>query len=234
MPMLVTALAGSASYVMKRLWTNLALRSSFWLMATLFLQTIMTVRNGCSVPPAKRHIILFVLPLKLNNRFMPKDGLSLALLMSAKEKEFKRVTPPIDYPRSIKRVTKRVILTGLLFGRKMAKVKFSKKGKGGKTLQTPEQKRKAMSHEGQRNQQWEEKQMDKAQRLWDENKNKEAKDRLSMRAIAFLCELPKTTVIERLSGRRKGAGHIAGGKRQPRVLSTGKRVSNRVIKRVKF
>ena len=76
--------------------------------------------------------------------------------------------------------------------------------------------------------------MDKAQKLWDENKNKEAKDRLSMRAIAIICELPKTTVIEHLSGRRKGTGHIAGGKRQPRVLSKGKRVSNRVTKRVKF
>ena len=101
MPMLVTALAGSASYVIKRLTTNLALRSSFWLMATLFLQTVMTVQNGSSAPPAKRHITLYVLLLRLNNRFMPKDGLSLAHLMSAKGNEVKRVTPYPYETRSI-------------------------------------------------------------------------------------------------------------------------------------
>ena len=32
----------------------------------------------------------------------------------------------------------------------------------------------------------------------------------SMRAIAKEVEVPKTTIIERLSQRRKGKGHIAG------------------------
>ena len=32
----------------------------------------------------------------------------------------------------------------------MAKTKFSKKGKGGKTLQTPEEKKNAMSHKGEK------------------------------------------------------------------------------------
>ena len=55
--------------------------------------------------------------------------------------------------------------------------------------------------------------MDKAEELWEANKTKAKKDQLSMRAIAQQLNLPKTTVIERLSGRRKGHGHIAGGKR---------------------
>ena len=116
----------------------------------------------------------------------------------------------------------------------MVKVKFSKKGKGGKTLLTPEQKRKAMSHEGKRNQLWKEQQMDKAQKLWEENKNKEAKDRLSMRAIAIECELPKTTVIEHLSGRRKGTGHIAGGKDNQEYSRKVRRVSKQCQQGVKF
>ena len=63
--------------------------------------------------------------------------------------------------------------------------------------------------------------MDKAEELWEANKTKAKKDQLSMRAIAHQLNLPKTTVIERLSGRRKGHGLIAGGKRQARVLTKG-------------
>ena len=60
--------------------------------------------------------------------------------------------------------------------------------------------------------------MDKAEQLWAQNDSLPPKQRLSMRAIAATLELLKNTVIERLSGRRKGHGHIAGGKRKGRVL----------------
>ena len=70
--------------------------------------------------------------------------------------------------------------------------------------------------------------MDKAEELWQANKTKAKKDQLSMRAIAHQLNLPKTTVIERLSGRRKGHGHIAGGKRQARVLMKGMQVGHQV------
>ena len=49
-----------------------------------------------------------------------------------------------------------------------------------------------------------------------------------MRAIAAQLQLPKSTVIERLSGRRKGHGHIAGGKRKARVLTDGKQAGHQV------
>ena len=103
----------------------------------------------------------------------------------------------------------------------MAKTKYSKEGKGGKTLQTWDEKWKAMSHKGRKNQTWKEQQMDRAEELWLQNEDKTPKEKLSMRAIAEMCGLPKTTVIERLLGCCKGHGHIAGGKRQPRVLSKG-------------
>ena len=42
-----------------------------------------------------------------------------------------------------------------------------------------------------------------------------------MRAIAKKVGISKTTVIERLSGRRKGSGHIAGGARKSRIMLKG-------------
>ena len=104
----------------------------------------------------------------------------------------------------------------------MVKQKFSKKGKGGKVHKTPEEKRDAMSHKNQKHQQWKEEKIEEAKQLWKANDEKDPKDRLSMRAIAKKLKLPKTTVIERLSGRCQGEGHIAGGKRKVRVLTDGK------------
>ena len=60
--------------------------------------------------------------------------------------------------------------------------------------------------------------------LWAANEGKPPKEQLSMRAIAKQLGLPKTTVIEQLSGRRVGEGHIAGGKRKARILTDGKQM----------
>ena len=60
--------------------------------------------------------------------------------------------------------------------------------------------------------------------LWAANEGKPPKEQL--RAIARQLGLPKTTVIELLSGRRVGEGHIAGGKRKARVLTDGKQVGH--------
>ena len=104
----------------------------------------------------------------------------------------------------------------------MAKTKFSKKGKKGKVLRSPQEKKAASSHKGEKNQKWKEEAMERAFQLWDENDSLPPGKKWSMRAIAKHVQVPKTTIIERLSQRRKGKGHIAGGARQPRVLSPGK------------
>ena len=75
-----------------------------------------------------------------------------------------------------------------------------------------------------KNQQWKEEKIEETKQLWKANDDKDPKERLSMRAIAKKLSLWKTTVIERLSGRRQGEGHIAGGKRKARVLRDGKQV----------
>ena len=106
--------------------------------------------------------------------------------------------------------------------------KFSKKGKGGKIYLTPEEKKDAMSHKNKKNQQWKEELIEEAKVLWEANKMKPPKEQLSMRAIAAKLNLPKTTVIERLSGRRKGEGHIAGGEKKARVLTDSKQAGQQV------
>ena len=54
--------------------------------------------------------------------------------------------------------------------------------------------------------------MDQAQALWKANDDLPPDQRLSMRTIAKKVGIAKTTIIERLSGRRQGSGHIMGGK----------------------
>ena len=79
-----------------------------------------------------------------------------------------------------------------------------------------------MSHKNQKNQRWKEEKIEEAKVLWAANEGKPPKELLSMRAIAKQLGLPKTTVIEWLSGKRVGEGHIAGGKRKARELTDGK------------
>ena len=83
-----------------------------------------------------------------------------------------------------------------------------------------------MSHKNQRNQQWKAEKMDQAQALWKANDDLPPDQRLSMRTIAKKVGIAKTTIIERLSGRRQGSGHITGGKRKARILMKGKQVGH--------
>ena len=103
----------------------------------------------------------------------------------------------------------------------MAKQKFSKKSRSGKAKLTAQEKRDNMSHKGKRNQLWKAAKMQEALDLWAQNDNLPPRQQLSMRAIAKKVGISKTTVIERLSGRRKGGGHIAGGARKSRIMLKG-------------
>ena len=220
MHMPLIPLVGSASYAMKRPRTKLASKSSFWLTTMLLLSlTALTAPNGCFVPAVRSHTILNVSLLTVNNRYKSKDGPLLALSMNVRVPKVKRVNPSRSTPWVTKWVTYDKLLSHF---RTMAKQKFSKKGKGGKVHMTPEEKRDAMSHKNKKNQQWKEEKIEEAKQLWKANDEKDPKDRLSMRAIAKKLKLPKTTVIERLSGRCQGEGHIDGGKRKARVLIDGK------------
>ena len=200
-------------------------------MAMLFFLAVLMAQSGSFALPVRSRTTFNVSLVTQNNKSMPKDGHLPAHSMSVKV-TLSNNNP--GYPRSINWVTnwvsKWVTIFELYYCRKMAKTKFSRKGKGGKTLKTPEEKKKAMSHKGKKKQTWKEQQMDRAEALWLENEEKSPKDKISMRAIAVMCGLPKTTVIERLSGCHQGHGHITGGKRQPRVLSKGEQMGQQVGK----
>ena len=224
MPMLVHALAGSATYVMKRLRIKSALRTSFWLMTMSFSLMVLMAANGCFAPPAKSHIISDVLLLKVNNTSKPEDGLLPVPSMNVRAPNFKWVNLTRSTNWVTKQVTKRVTYSELLISSYTMKKKFLKKGKGGKIHLTSEEKKDTMSHKNKKNQHSKEELIEEAKVLWEANKNKPPKEQLSMRAIAAKLNLPKTTVIERLSGRRKGEGLIAGGKRKAKVLTDGKQV----------
>ena len=137
MAMLVPALAGSATYVTKRLRIKSALRSSFWLMTLSFSLMVLMGANGCFVPPARRHTISNVLLMKVNNTSKPVDGLLPVHSMNVRVPNFKRV----NLTRSTKRVTKQVTYVELLTDYcSTMKQKFSKKGKGGRSSKPPKRR----------------------------------------------------------------------------------------------
>ena len=70
--------------------------------------------------------------------------------------------------------------------------------------------------------------LDLAFDLWEANKNKPPKEKLSKLAISKQTGIPYTTVCERLSGCRGSGkrGKIVGGKHQSKVLDEGKQAGN--------
>ena len=131
-------------------------------------------------------------------------ALNLLIQISARVSKVKWVTlltTESTEIRSINRVTKWVTVFRIPFCFYTMKKKFSKKGKGGKVLRTPEEQKKASSHAGQKLQKWKEEDMREAERLWKFNETLPPNERLSRRQISI--GISKTTVIERLCGRCK-------------------------------
>ena len=100
-----------------------------------------------------------------------------------------------------------------------------RRGKDGRVIA---KRKAASSRKGKREQLWPKENMEKAFKLWEENKDLPPDKRLSKHQIAITCEIPYTTVCERLSGRHGAGktGKIAGGKRKGRVLDHGKQAGN--------
>ena len=218
------SLAGNASFATMKQKIKLALKWPGWGMNKSFTLTASMEVNGCAVMSAKRLTTWHVLLPKLRNKLKQRAGHLSALLINVN----KRVNARSGQGKSTQgpkrvNISKRVIKRVIFFSSEMAKQKYSTKGrhgkkggkKGGKKKgQTEEEKRDAMSHKGQRNQTWKAEKMDEAQRLLKQNDDLPDNKKLSYRAIARQTGIPVTTIIERLSGRRKGRGHIAGGARK--------------------
>ena len=83
------------------------------------------------------------------------------------------------------------------------------------------ERRDASSHRGKRNMKWTIKDMEKAIQMWKDNEGKPEELQLSKREISIITGIPRNTLAERLSGRVKGTGYVAGGRRTPRILTQG-------------
>ena len=130
----------------------------------------------------------------------------------------KRVTPDLKW-----------VVKWVIFPFTVAKQKTtSHKIKCGKDNRQIAPRKKASAGAGFKEQLWDVKDLDLAFDLWEANKDKPPKEKLSKLAISKKTEIPYTTVCERLSGCHGGSkrGKIAGGKCQLKVLDEGKQVGN--------
>ena len=100
-----------------------------------------------------------------------------------------------------------------------------KHGKDGRRIAP---RKKASAGEGWKEQLWSVAKLDLAFDLWEANKDKPPKEKLSKLAISKKTGIPYTTRSERLSGCQGGGrrGKIAGGKCQSKVLDEGKQAGN--------
>ena len=202
---------GSASFVVLRPQTRWALKCSTSPMV-LSIQMVSTKRNGSAATNVNTLTTWTVLHMKKKqNSTSPLSAPSMNVENS------KRVTS------LLKRVIKRVI-----FPFSVAKQKTTKKKRLGKDRRRIGKRQKASAGEGFKEQLWSVADMDEVFDLWEANQNKPPKEKLSKLAISKKTGIPYTTVCERLSGRRGGGrrGKIAGGKRQPKVLTAGKQAGN--------
>ena len=134
------------------------------------------------------------------------------------KKHVKRVTPDLKW------VVKWVIFPFTVVKQKTTphKIKHAKEGRW------IAHRKKASAGEGSKEQLWSVANLDLAFDLWEANKHKPPKEKLSKLAISKQTGIPYTTVCEQLSGCRGGGrrGKIAGGKRQSKVLDEGKQAGN--------
>ena len=214
-------MGGSASYAPLRQKTRWDLNSSILLMA-LFIQMVLMVQSGYFAPNARTHTISLVSTPTNQNQ---QDGPLYAGFWSANSKRVR-----VDLPESeVKRVIfKRVTISVLVAKQKKGKPRPEKPVRRGKDGRKIGVRKAASSGFGKKEQKWTEEAINKCFDLWEANQHLPPEQQKSKRQISIECEVPYTTVCERLSGRHGGGrkGKIAGGKRQGKVLDHGKQAGN--------
>ena len=206
---------GSVSFVLLRHQTRWGLKCSTLAMGSSTLM-VSTKRSGCVAINAKRLTTWSVL---LQKKKKTSSSPFIAPLMSVGSREqVKWVTP------GLKRVVKWVIFPFTVAKQKTTPHKI-KRGKDGRQIAP---RKKASTGEGSKEQLWSVAKLDLAFDLWEANKDKPPKEKLSKLAISKKTGIPYTTLCERLSGCRGGGKRckIAGGKHQSKVLDEGKQAGN--------
>ena len=163
---------------------------------------ISTKRSGCVAINARKLTIWSVL---LQKKKKASSSPFIAPLMSVGSRDqVKRVTPGLKW-----------VVRWLIFSFTVAKQKMTPhKFKRDKDSRQIAPRKKASAGEGFKEQLWSVADLDLAFDLWEANKNKPPKEKLSKLAISKKTGIPHTTVCERLSGQHGGCkrGKIAGGK----------------------
>ena len=202
---------GSVSFVLLRHQTRWGLKYSTLVMGSSTLM-VSTKRSGCVAINARKLTTWSVL---LQKKKKTSSSPFIAPLMSVGSRDqVKRVTPAL----------KRVIFLFTVVKQKTTPHKI-KCDKDGRQIAP---RKKASAGEGFKEQLWSVADLDLAFDLWEANKNKPPKEKLSKLAISKQTRIPYTTVCERLSGHRGGGrrGKIAGGKCQSKFLDEGKQAGN--------
>ena len=212
-------MAGNASFVPLRQRTKLGLNCSILVMA-LCTSMVLMDQSGYAAINARIDTILLVSALIKKNQ---PNGPFSALFWNANSK-WVEVVSWVKWVIN-KRVTISVAVVKQKQGKPHPPPPPPWHGKDGRRIEV---RQRASSGKGKKEQLWQEKDMERAFTLWEENEAKSPKDKLSKRQIALECGIPYTTFCERVSGRRGGGqrGKIAGGKREPKILDRGEQVGN--------
>ena len=164
------------------------------------------------------HVLSPCLPVTLNSNF-PSYAPPKAVGSNNSKRDFSSETSStVDLGLDLKRdkIYNRIFLL-----RMGPKVKFSKKGRK-RSKRSPNQ-----SHYKSKNQQYPAEMWDKAFELRARNANLGPDEKKwTLDRISEKTGIPRSTLGHRFDEKkttRKGKGHIAGGRRQPKVLTTGKR-----------
>ena len=178
---------GSVLFVLLRHQTRWGLKCSTLAMGSSTLM-VSTKRSGCVAINTKRLTTWSVL---LQKKKKTSSSPFIAPLMSVGSREqVKRVIP------GLKPVVKRVIFLFTAAKQKTTPHKI-KRGKDGRQIAP---RKKASAGEGSKEQLWSVASLDLAFDLWEANKDKPPKEKLSKLAISKQTGIPYTTLCERLSG----------------------------------
>ena len=207
--------SGNASYVLWRPENKWGWKCSTLVMGS-FTPMVLMVLSGCAATNARKLTTWSVL---LQKKKKASSSPFIAPLMSVGSRDqVNWVTP------DLKRVVKWVIFPFTVAKQKTTpkKVKHSKDGKH------IAPRKKASSGASVKKQLWSVADLDLAFDLWEANKNKPPKEKLSKLSISKQTGIPYTTVCKRLSGCRGDGkrGKIALGRHQSKVLDKGEQAGN--------